>query len=510
MAPNPVERRMALLCGDWIGFRDDPAARLLVWQVPENALRLVECFVETQKLEVDYASGDLFVPLKAPYTHALRYARDLKAALAGQFEAGVGGIGREGLAGDWRFDPAGVPDTPRGVAAALRSLGSKCHRTIGHLVAVLTPPAVSSAAAHAEWLVGLLDAGLPERLRILVVDTVEYRRHAPLLARGDPRIRLRRPSIDGLATAAETFAQEPALGPGGVFRNLMMGVVTLIEKGSAQQVVAKATDALAFARRQQWLDQEVVLRMMVAGAWLKEGRHAEAVRTYQGARQSAGRTVAAGHPAGLKLVLQALIGEAGAHLAAGDPGRAAACYDEAATVAQRDGNLYMAIESFRMGAFCNARAGDREAALKRGACALQAAAQLDRPARELTTLAVAAVDMLRVIDPARVLRMQQVKVELHARREAAREHAERRGAELAAAGMPHALDTVEAGLAQALDLAAAQAEADLAALAGGADEPFRQWAARADELLAPRWRVDNDIALPAFVPPADAAAGVPP
>src|SRR4029453_4009590 len=95
------------------------------------------------------------------------------------------------------------------------------------------------------------------------------------------RISVRRPGIDAFSTAQETFAQEATVGPAGVFRNLLMGVVTLIEKGSANQVKAKATDALALARKQGWADQEVGVRVLVAAAMLKESRYPEAIRIYQ-------------------------------------------------------------------------------------------------------------------------------------------------------------------------------------------------------------------------------------
>ena len=68
-------------------------------------------------------------------------------------------------------------------------------------------------------------------------------------------------------------------------------MVTLIEKGSADQVKAKAQDALAFARTQQWADQEVAVTMLLAGAFLKEKRFDEAIQAYRSARQAALRTV---------------------------------------------------------------------------------------------------------------------------------------------------------------------------------------------------------------------------
>lgn len=509
MALNPVERRMLLLCNDWIEFRDDPNARVLIWQVPENALRMVECFIEAQKQESEYTAGDLFLLLKTPYRHGMQYARGLKDTLRGQYDASAEAMQREGLPVDWSFDPADSPNSPAGFAMALRSFGSRYHQAMGHLVATLMPLSVSKPEAHVAFIDGLLAADMPERLRVLLVDTFEFPRWAPMAGRGDPRVRLTQPAVDALATAQEAFAQETTTGPGGVFRNLLMGVVTLIEKGTADQVKAKATDALAFARKQQWADQEVVVRMMVAGAFLKESRHAEAVRAYQGARQAADVTVTAGHPAGLKLVLQALIGEAGAHFAAGDDDAAAGCYDEAAIVAQRDGDAMMTIESFRMAAFCKARAGDRRGALERGQCALAMGTRLAPDACAMTTLPIAAVDMLRVIDPERLLRMQQVKADLRARDDAAVRHAEASGARLAAQGGPQGLEAVEAALEQAQDAAAAEAEASLAQLVAEAAKPFAEVVAQADALLPARWLVDNDIALRVPVPPAPVEGSAP-
>src|SRR5690606_12018897 len=106
-----------------------------------------------------------------------------------------------------------------------------------------------------------LASDLPERLRLVVVDSRETPRFPQLTSGDDPRIAVQRPDVDGLSTAQETFAQEPTTGRAGVFRNLMMGVASLLEKGSADQVKAKALDALAFARKHGWADQEVVLRV---------------------------------------------------------------------------------------------------------------------------------------------------------------------------------------------------------------------------------------------------------
>ncbi|MES2717008.1 MAG: hypothetical protein V4795_14660 [Pseudomonadota bacterium] len=503
MALNPVERRMALLCEHWLAFRADPVPRLLVWQVPENALRLVECFVEVQKLDLPYASGDVFLLFKLPYEHGLQFARGLKDSLRGQFNASQADLQRQGLAADWDFDPAGTPDTPAGVAQALRAFGSRYHRHMGHLVLVLMPPALSDLQAYLDWLRALLDTGLPERLRVLLVDPLEQPRLGSLADGGDARVAVQRPAIDGMATAQDTFAQEGGTSPAAVFRNLMMGAVVLAEKGSADQVKARAADALAFARQQQWHDQEVALRILVAGALLKESRHAEALTVYTAARAAAQHTVQAAHPAGLKLLLQTWFGEAGVRLAAGDARAAAVCYDEAAVVAQRDANPILAIEAFRMAGWCLARAGDRDAALQRLACAVDLGASLKPEARAMTTLPVALVDALRTLDAPRVARMQQTKRRLQQALDGVRQRAEQRGAQLAAAQVPSALVIVDQERQQQAEAAATRAHAELDAAAQGAEADFIRTLARGRALLGADWLVDNDIALP---PSPDEAA----
>ena len=138
----------------------------------------------------------------------------------------------------------------------------------------------------------------------------------------------------------------------------------------------KAGDALAFADGQGWKDQRVVVTMLVAGALLKEQRYDEAVAAYQDARATSALAQKEGHPAGAAMVLQSWFGEAGVELAAGRVAEAAAAYDNAAMAAQAARNVILTIEAFRMGAFCQARLGERDAAIERGAQALTAGQRL--------------------------------------------------------------------------------------------------------------------------------------
>ena len=487
MALNPVERRLADLCADWVAFRDDPAKRLLVWKVRDDAARLLQCFFEVQKHETPFTSSDLFIVFDVAFDNSIQYSRELKGALLGQYEASRQGLEEEGIEPDWRVSPGQFPDSAYGFIQSVRSFGSTHHKSIGHLVVVLTPPAVSGSDAFSAWLMRALDAGLPERLRIAVIDSTENPQLGNLADSGDPRILVHTSDVDLAATAQETFAQEPAVGPAGAFRNHLMGLVTLVDKGSVEQARAKAADAQAFARKAGWLDQEVVIATLVAGALLKESRFDEAARTHQEARKVAMQAAASGHPAGQQLVLQTWFGEAGAHLAAGRLPEAVKCYDEAAVVAQEGGNLILAIEAFRMGAFCHARLGQRDEAVARGETALTIGARLKPASRSLTTLPIAAMDLLDITEPARAQAVKNVKHERDAREADIRATAEARAAGLEKAKSLGTIRKVEEALKADLQNLEERASRELEAVIHRSGADFRRTFAETTDLLGVDW-----------------------
>ncbi len=504
MALNPVERRMIELREHWDAFVAQPAKRLLIWQAPDNAGRLLQCFFEAQKHELPYTTGDFFMVFDVPFSNAIQFSRELKEALAGQYEASRGDFRAQGVEPDWVFSAADEPDSASGFIRSLRSFGSKHHKKIGHLVAVLAPPAVANEAGYASWLTRALGEAMPERMRLVVVDSAESPRLKSLAESGHESVFVDALNIDTLNVAQETFAQEATSGPAGVFRNHLMGLVTLVEKGSADQVKVKAADAFAFARKHQWADQEVVVRMLVAGALLKEKRIDESVKIYLGARESAAQAAAAGHPAGQQLVLQTWLGEAGAHLAGGDVAQAARCYDEAAITAQKIPNPILAIESFRMGAFCHARMEHPEDAIARASSAFKVGEDLKPEARVMTTLPLVAVDLLRAVEPGRVASMEQIKYELDADIEKSVALTEQRAAELEKTGNAEQLRAAEADLAGETGRARRNAAQQVEALVAAAGEPFRQWFGRARSLLGSEWPLGLSAALPQA--PKDAEA----
>lgn len=502
---NPVEKKLAYIGRDWLAYRDESHQPLLVWQAPANSARLMAAFFESQKYATAYATGDLFIVFNVSFDNGIQYSREVKSALAEQYAASVEDLQRQGEATDWEFDPTDFPDSPEGTVAALGSFVHHHAKRIGVFAAVLQPLTGAEKPAFANWLRRAANSDFPPRVRMVVTDATD----APLLnevsAATGARIVTRLLQLDGFDLAQETFAQEPVAGPAGIFRNQLAALVALVDKGSIEQVKSKARDALAFVQQQKWTDQEVVVRLLVAAALLKAARIDEAVAVYRASRQLANQALAAGHPAGHKLILQTWFGEAGAWMAGSNEQAAADCYRQAAKSAKADQNLLLTIEALRMEAFCHGQRGDREAALACSRQALASGAQLKPEVRGMTTLPVAAMDYLRSLEPEAAAAVVQIKGQLD---KVLADHESDTEARALAAGAH-----IDRQTAQAIEMdrtaadegAIKAAEHELASLLAQGDTGFREAFAHARGLLGTEWPLIGSVAIPA-TPPVESSS----
>ncbi|AKJ29570.1 hypothetical protein [Caldimonas brevitalea] len=487
MALNPVERKLVELLQLWESFRAEPGKRLLLWQAPDNGKRLIECFCEVQRHASPYASGDTFIVFDAAFEQSIGYSRALKQALAGHYAASHEDLEREGLKADWRFEPEEQPDTASAFVQGLAALATH-HPALGHLVAVLLPSAVANDEAWAAWVARVLEAAGPAKaVRLLVPDFSQAPRLTALAEAQHPLVQVQQPPLDAWSIAQETFAQEPAVGAPGVFRSLLTALFALAEKGTADQVLLKARDALAFAHKQGWADQEVAVRLVTAGAMLKDQRFDAALNHYQHARTSAEAARAAQHPAGGQLVLQTWFGEAAAHLAAGQPEHAAPCYREAAQLAAALPNPPMLIEALRMASFCHARAGEPEDALALGRQALAVGERLKPEARPMTTLPLLGFELLKLVEPERAAEIEAVKHGLDREQAQHYVNTEERAAALETAGDPVALKQLERQHAEQEGLLVQQARQRADEVAADGTPAFMALFVQARTLLGADW-----------------------
>jgi tetratricopeptide (TPR) repeat protein len=496
MELNAVEQRMVHLQSRWQAFRARDTKRMLLWQTQENATRLMEAFFEAQRheslLDKPYACGDTFIVFDSPFEDSISYSRQLKQALAGQYEASHESFTQAGHTADWRFSPNSLPDSAHGFVQGLNALAQHHQEVLGMLVAVILPGSLSKPDAWTAWLGRALQAAAPAQgVRLIVIDSTEHPRCTHLIKSDPNQLHVEPIPIDAFELAGETFAQEPAVGPPGVFRSLLVGLLALVERASPDQVMLKANDAIAFARRLGWGDQEVAVRMMAAGALLKAQRFDEAVIHYRHARSTAEKLIEEDHPAARDLVLQTWFGEASAHFAANNLPAAIGCYRDAEPVAEAIAKPILWIECLRMGAYCHQRNGEEEAAMQCCQRALHVGERMKPDARGMTTLPLVAMETLRLLDPKLTQRIERIKQTLDAdlnrlndtlEQEACRLEQDPNGAE--------ALKTVEQSLSSKSDSLEQIAEREIDKLATTGEPSFRQAFERIRTLLWRAWPLD--------------------
>ncbi|MEO6919030.1 MAG: hypothetical protein ABI171_08475 [Collimonas sp.] len=494
MAKNPVEKRVDTLRDLWLENTQDPRVRVLVWRIPANADRMLQAFFEMQQHPGDWTTPDLFLRFEAAFDTGFGYSRALRQSLADDYIDSKDSLREQGVTVDWSVAQTPQHDSASGVMVTLASFTQYHKAQLAHLryvAAVLAPHPVSNQAAWEAWLDAALRspamASDTASVRLTLVDTVSDQRWQALAQRHGDRVRVVEAPIDMFDIARETVAQAGGAGPTVAYRQLLTDVITLVEKGNAAQTAARAEKAMQIAQREQWPDQQVVLQMAVAGAYLKEKNYADAIKRYRDARECAGQAEQNKHPMGADLIMQTWFGEAGVWLVAKEPERAAQAYRSAAEQAQRVPNPMFEIEGFRMAAYCYAQNGQQQPAREHGALALRAAKAVSPAERPLTTMSLALHDLLRVQDPARTVKLERCATDYQAAIAAAHLQAEQQAAKLG--GQPQAgdLEKIENAMHQHFESGFQRQRQEREHLIAGGDEYFRKVVALARELLNPLW-----------------------
>lgn len=509
-ANNPVMQCLDHLRDRWLEAGEDPQWRVLVWRVPDNATRLLEAFFAAQQQPETASTPDLFLRFDAPFETGFGYSRALKDALLLGYAEGRDDLDNQDIPIDWNGAFEQHPDTPVGFLALLDSFARHHREHLRHVAAVLMPESTASAASMIDWLDAALQSPIPEQLRLVVADTQSHPRWQALVERHPRHLRLIETPIDLFDVARATAAQSGAghgSGPAATYRQLLADCMRLLDCGTAAQVAQRADRALQLAEREQWPDQQVVMHMLVAGAYLKEQAYREAIVRYRCARKCAQAAQAQGHPAGSELVMQSWFGEASALVAAKQLELAAKAYVDAAQAAKAVPNALFVIEGYRMAGQCLAQDRQTEPAREHYMLGLAEARGLDSATRAVTTFPLLLQDLLKLQDTPRAERIARTAASYKTALERSRSEAEAQAAKLGDAPLHAELEQVDARMLARWEASYTRLIDEREKLIGGGDIFFRKVVSVARELLHPGWnglpevRHPLDKALPEWSDP---------
>ncbi|MFC5474357.1 tetratricopeptide repeat protein [Paraherbaspirillum soli] len=496
MAKSPVEKKVEVLRDLWMEHTQEPQLRLLVWRIPNNADRMLQAFFEVQQHPGDWNTADLFVRFDAPFETGFGYSRALRDALVEGYVEGHDSLKEQGVEPDWPYAALPRHYSAAGFMSVLGAFAEH-HQAqarqqpdapqFRYVAAVLDPGSVASQEAWEAWLDAALSSRVSPAVRLVLVDTQQDKRWDGLVRKYGEQVGVIEAPIDMFDIARETAAQAGGAGPAVAYRQLLTDVIALVEKGSAAQTSARADKALKIVQQEQWFDQQVVLHMAVAGAYVKEKNFSEAITRYRSARECGVQAEQNKHPVGADMIMQTWFGEAGVWLAAGQPERAAQAYRSAAEQAQKVPNPMFEIEGFRMAAYCYAQAKQREPAREHGALAVRAAKAVAPAERPLTTLPLALQDLLRLQDASRTEKLERCAADYQAAIATAHKQAEEQAGKLGNQPAAADLQRIEDSMHERFEASFQRQRQERERLIAGGDEFFRKVVALGRDMLDPLW-----------------------
>ncbi|BCG04521.1 hypothetical protein PPGU19_090890 (plasmid) [Paraburkholderia sp. PGU19] len=399
---NPVERRLMLAHEDWLCFARARDARVMIWQTDETDAQIVQLYFQGQQ-----DVGCCVFDMHDSFVDGSQYSRMLSQEVIRFYDARREASAAQGMRADWQapredasFAAGQARDAATGyLLAVLGSLMDHHPDVFPGIVLVLQPDEVSDHAALEHWLEHLLQAlnrlpALSGRLRI-VLPAIDPEPFARLAARRPAAVRIihGRYAMQGLGR--ELLAQSGERGSSGGFRRLFVELTEAVGHGDPAKLELLRAAALQIAQAERWPDQVVVVHLLAASAHLKRHDFDGALAAYREAGAAASQAVAQNHPAGHKLAVNALFGEASVHLMRHAHPYAAQCYERAAAAAAAARDPVLGVEAWRMSALCWHRSGERDHALEAGFHALDAGLGIEASQRANSNLRLAAEWMIQ-------------------------------------------------------------------------------------------------------------------
>ncbi|AXK62533.1 hypothetical protein [Burkholderia sp. IDO3] len=377
---NPVERRFMDAHSDWMSFAKNKTARLMVWHTDEADAPLVRLYFQAQ----DDTSCAVRT-MRAAFANQAGYAQALTDELIAFYDSRRDASSTHGIRTDWQPPFFEGGDPVRYMLTVAASLIEHHPDVFPALVFVLEPARVDDETAWVRWIDRLMSTlvaspRLGERLRFVVPRT-NIDPFAQLIQHHPTLVCIVHGRYSMASVPRELLAESGERGASGEFRRLFVTLSETIENGSPARLEELRAAALKVAEGEKWFDQCVVVHLIAGAAYLKWRDREHAIDAYRRAAGSGMRAVEASHPAGHKLVANALFGEASVYLTHKDHARAAYCYEQAAASTTAAHDALMTVEAWRMSAVCWERAGEREHALEAGFNALDAGLMLDDATR---------------------------------------------------------------------------------------------------------------------------------
>ena len=417
---DAIMRRLGRLRAQYQAFTGNERARLLRWRLRDDERRMVDAFVAAESDARLQRVPDLLVQLGAAFEQPAEHGRVLRDELVAQYEHARAAAPSEDpeLAPelDWVAPPVSAEgDDVEVLVGTAVSLAEHHAELLQHLTLVLQPEAMSDPRAWGAWLRRLVPR-LPEHVRAIVLELVPGPEPEP-----EPELDANiEPGLDDLAQAEpeRVVTRVAALDMDGAMLELSEGraddrsaeaevrrgfvrMMVAGKHGDPETAVSIGTPALHTACREGRWDLVATLQMAMGSLYGAHGRPEAASERYVAAEAAAAHAEAQGDPAAGRLRIQARMAEGATRLRLEQWSDAARAYQQAAGLAEGQGELHLALDGWRLASLAHERGRVLDEAWRCGVRALRAGEAIPPAERGCTTLPHTGEALLRLADESR-------------------------------------------------------------------------------------------------------------
>jgi hypothetical protein len=386
---SAVERRLDWLHDQWVGFAEQPEARLLRWVVEPEEVRMVEAWLKKEEDENSGECPDLFLRFDLPFEEPEDYGFELRKTLVTMVEES----GEPVELGEVKPGESGL----EAFLSACEALHRRYEEVCEILALVLVPREVRDVRKWQQWLWKALERLQSPQVRLVVLDDAQARVLEPMALLESRRVWTQVGALGVLGALGEVAREAgPPEQPGARYRELLARLAGAAQRGELRQVERLGAEAVEVATGQGWHGLAVAVHWAVAGALLAAGKPQEAVERYRQAEAAAVKAEAGGEAQGAQLRLKTRLALGAALVAAWEWAPAAALYEETAPLARELTDALMEMECWRMGSFCRESLRELDSAWEDGRRAWEVGQALEPQARASSTLPYVAEGLVRV------------------------------------------------------------------------------------------------------------------
>lgn len=399
---NPVTHRLELLRHKWQqAMEKNKECRIIRWHARPDETEMVHAFIEVEASEHGELP-DIFIRLESAFSGNENYSivllKELEDRLNNEKEALEG----KEISLSWIpiYDEKANRDKERALLF-LNNLGSfiKSHPGFdGRLLVVnLVPAEIENTGQWERWLIALIEAGIPEQLRIVIMDVTGYALYAGISNRFPQTVITLMPELkmDEVMRQTAAAAGNPT-APDVQFRNCFLAMSEAAGKQDLPGAEQWGAKALAIARKAAWPNMQVAVYLQLGNLALGEKEFEKCMSHYNDGLHAAREAYASGDAPSGTLVAQCYAARAAAFFSKKEYTAAAEAYKAMAETALEIGHHLYRVEGWRMAALCYRKGDDYDLAWESNWEALHASQLLEEEIRKNSTLPYVGKELLEL------------------------------------------------------------------------------------------------------------------